>query len=124
MAASRKPPRNKQLKIALLDSVTHELRTPLTSIKASVTALLTNSEIPLRQRNELLIVINEEADRLNKLVDEAVKVTQSSGPVKFNLTSHPMRQLLMPRGQFAGGYWAGVRSRSCYQQDCHPFAPI
>ncbi len=48
MTAAKKPPRNKQLKIALLDSVTHELRTPLTSIKASVTALLTNSEMPLR----------------------------------------------------------------------------
>jgi two-component system, OmpR family, sensor histidine kinase KdpD len=51
MTAARKLPRNKQLKIALLDSVTHELRTPLTSIKASVTALLTNSEMPLQQRN-------------------------------------------------------------------------
>jgi K+-sensing histidine kinase KdpD len=47
MTAAKNPPRNKQLKIALLDSVTHELRTPLTSIKASVTALLTNSEMPL-----------------------------------------------------------------------------
>jgi K+-sensing histidine kinase KdpD len=58
MAAAKKPPRNARLKIALLDSVTHELRTPLTSIKASVTALLTNSEMPRPQRNELLIVIN------------------------------------------------------------------
>ena len=55
MAASRKPPRNKHLKIALSDSVTHELRTPLTSIKASVTALITNSEMSLPQRNELLV---------------------------------------------------------------------
>ena len=55
MAAATQPPRNKQLKIALLDSVTNELRTPLTSIKASVTALLTNSEISLPQRNKLLI---------------------------------------------------------------------
>jgi two-component system sensor histidine kinase KdpD len=94
MAAARKPPRNKRLKIALLDSVTHELRTPLTSIKASVTALLINSEMPRPQRNELLIVINEEADRLNKLVGEAVKVTQSSGPVKLNLASHAIEAII------------------------------
>jgi two-component system, OmpR family, sensor histidine kinase KdpD len=94
MTAARKPPRNRQLKIALLDSVTHELRTPVTSIKASVTALLTNSEMPLPQRDELLIVINEEADRLNKLVGEAVKVTQSSGPVKLNLTSHAIEAII------------------------------
>jgi two-component system sensor histidine kinase KdpD len=94
MSAAKKPPRNKQLKTAILDSVTHELRTPLTSIKASVTALLTNSAMSLPQRNELLIVINEEADRLNSLVSEAVKVTQSSGPVKLNLTSHAIEAII------------------------------
>jgi two-component system sensor histidine kinase KdpD len=52
-----------QLRTAMLDSVTHELRTPLTSIKASVTALLTNSRLRPSQRNDLLVVINEEADR-------------------------------------------------------------
>jgi two-component system, OmpR family, sensor histidine kinase KdpD len=94
MTVPRRLPRNKQLKTALLDSVTHELRTPLTSIKASVTALLTNSEMSLPQRNELLIVINEEADRLNKLVGEAMKVTQSSGPVKPNLTSQAIESII------------------------------
>ena len=34
-----------QLRTAMLDTVTHELRTALTSIKASVTALLTNSRL-------------------------------------------------------------------------------
>ena len=51
----------------IVDSVTHELR-PLTSIKASVRALLTNSRLQPSQRKDLLIVINEEADRLNQLV--------------------------------------------------------
>jgi two-component system sensor histidine kinase KdpD len=35
----------KDLRTVLLDSVTHEPRTPLTSIKASVTALLTDSRL-------------------------------------------------------------------------------
>ena len=61
------------LRTAIVDSVTHELRTPLTSIKTSVTALLTNSRLQPSQRNDLLIVINEEADRLNQLVGEAVE---------------------------------------------------
>jgi K+-sensing histidine kinase KdpD len=58
--------RSETLKTALLDAVTHDLRTPLTSIKASVTALLseTNDEF-LR---ELLEVIDEEADRLNHFI--------------------------------------------------------
>jgi K+-sensing histidine kinase KdpD len=48
----------------------------------------------LPQRNELLIVINEEADRLNKLVGEAMKVTQSPGPVKLNLTSQAIEAII------------------------------
>ena len=62
MPTARKPPQHKQLKIALLNSVTHELRTPLTSIKASVTTLLADSEMPLPQRNELLTGADRPAD--------------------------------------------------------------
>src|SRR5580692_8176194 len=60
-----------RLRTALLDSVTHALRTPLTSIKASVTNLLSNASVTDRQRQELLTIINEETDRLNRLVGEA-----------------------------------------------------
>lgn len=94
MADARKSLRNKQLRVALLDSVAHELRTPLTSIKASVTALLTNSELPPPQRNELLIVINEEADRLNRLVGEAMKAKRHSGRVKLDLRSHAIEAII------------------------------
>ena len=44
----------------LLDSVTHELRTPLTSIKASVTAMLSQQGLDAASRTELLTVIDEE----------------------------------------------------------------
>ena len=61
-----------RLRTALLDSVTHNLRTPLTSIKASVTSLLSDSALSESQRKELLVIINEESDRLNRMVGEAV----------------------------------------------------
>src|SRR5216684_4409252 len=67
--------RNEQLKAALLDALTHNLRTPLTAIKASVTALLDardwNEKEALSHegRNELLEVINEESDRLNRFIE-------------------------------------------------------
>jgi K+-sensing histidine kinase KdpD len=61
------------LRKALLDSVIHELCTPLTSIKASVTALLTIARLKSIERDELLTIIDEEADRLNLLVGEAVE---------------------------------------------------
>jgi len=67
---------SENLRAALLDSVTHELRTPLTGIKASVTSLLSGYQLDEAQRHELLTVINEEADRLDRLVGEASEMAQ------------------------------------------------
>ncbi len=67
---------SENLRTALLDSVTHELRTPLTGIKAAVTSLLSDSQFDEAQRRDLLTVINEEADRLDRLVGEAAEMAQ------------------------------------------------
>ncbi len=66
---------SERLRGLMLDSITHELRTPLTSIKASVSTLLT-SNIPAASARDLLTVIDEESDRLNKLVTQAVEMAQ------------------------------------------------
>ncbi|HVI06804.1 MAG TPA: DUF4118 domain-containing protein, partial [Candidatus Binatia bacterium] len=66
---------NENLRAVLLDSVTHELRTPLTGIKAAVTGLLSYN-LDEAQRRELLTVINEETDRLDRLVGEATEMAQ------------------------------------------------
>ncbi|MGH9704687.1 MAG: sensor histidine kinase, partial [Candidatus Acidiferrales bacterium] len=79
-----------RLRTALLDSVTHELRTPLTSIKASVTTLLSNPALKDDQRKELLTVINEESDRLNRLVGEAGEMAQLDAG-EFELRLEPQR---------------------------------
>jgi two-component system sensor histidine kinase KdpD len=60
----------------MLDSITHDLRTPLTSIKASVSTLLTSSNLPPDSTHDLLTVIDEESDRLNQLVGDAVEMAQ------------------------------------------------
>lgn len=60
-----------RLKSALLDSITHDFRTPLTSIKAAVTSLLGVGSQQGTQARELLTIIDEECDRLNRLVEEA-----------------------------------------------------
>jgi two-component system sensor histidine kinase KdpD len=67
---------SENLRAVLLDSVTHELRTPLTGIKAAVTGLLSDYNLDEAQRRELLTVINEEADRLDRLVGEATEMAQ------------------------------------------------
>lgn len=67
---------SERLRSALLDSVTHEFRTPLTAIKASITSLLSQPSLPEDARYELLTIINEEADRLNRLVGEATEMAR------------------------------------------------
>ena len=77
---------SEQMKSALLDAVTHDLRTPLTSIKVSVTNLLgelrgaANGELPvaigLEDRQELLEVIDEETDRLDRFVGNLVELAR------------------------------------------------
>jgi two-component system sensor histidine kinase KdpD len=78
-----------RLRTALLDSVTHELRTPLTSIKASVTAMLTQSGLDAPSQHELLTVIDEESDHLNHLIEQAVEMAQLDDN-KVCLSLHPL----------------------------------
>ena len=74
---------SERLKSALLDAVTHDIRTPLTSIKASVTALLEemkHAEPPIASGNEarleMLEVIDEECDRLNRFIEGLVELAR------------------------------------------------
>jgi two-component system, OmpR family, sensor histidine kinase KdpD len=93
---------HERLRSALLDSVTHEFRTPLTSIKASVTTLLSSTNLDDHGRGELLTVIDEETDRLNRLVGEAAEMAQlDSGMFKLDLQPHSIEDALEPALQDA-----------------------
>jgi two-component system sensor histidine kinase KdpD len=83
-----------QLRKALLDSVIHELRTPLTSIKTCVTALLTIARLGPTERNELLTIINEETDRLNSLVGEAVERARLDIGERINMEPHAIEEII------------------------------
>ncbi len=67
---------SERLRNLILDSITHELRTPLTSIKGAASTLLTAHDVNAEARHELLLIIDEEADRLNRLVGQAVEMAQ------------------------------------------------
>jgi K+-sensing histidine kinase KdpD len=77
---------SERLKSALLDAVTHDLRTPLTSIKASVTTLLEEARagddegqaaaLDAEGRREMLEVIDEETDRLNRFIEGLVEMAR------------------------------------------------
>lgn len=84
-----------RLRTALLDSVTHALRTPLTSIKGAVTNLLSNASLDETQRRDLLTIINEESDRLNRLVGEAAEMSQlDAGNVELNIEPHSIDEVI------------------------------
>jgi two-component system sensor histidine kinase KdpD len=84
-----------RLRSVLLDSVTHEFRTPLTAIKASAETLLSNVELEQAQRNDLLTVINEESDRLNRLIGEAAEVAQlDSHQLQLHIAPHQISEAI------------------------------
>jgi two-component system, OmpR family, sensor histidine kinase KdpD len=95
LSKNRAEQEHERLRTALLDSVTHEFRTPLTSIKASVTTLMSGATLDEQGRRELLTVIDEETDRLNRLVGEAAEMAQlDSGMFKLDLESHRIEDAL------------------------------
>jgi len=86
---------SERLRTALLDSVTHEFRTPLTGIKASISSLLSSHDLDAAQQHELLTVIDEETDRLNRLVGEAAEMAQlDAGMIKLNLDDCSVREVI------------------------------
>jgi len=84
-----------RLKSALLDSITHDFRTPLTSMKAAVTSLLSPTDSAAESSGELLIIINEECDRLNHLVEEAAEMAKiEAGELTLDITSVPIVEII------------------------------
>jgi len=86
---------SERLRSILLDSVTHDFRTPLTSIKASAQAMLESGTLDESARRELLTVINEESDRLDRLVGEAARMAQlDAHAVELDLKPHDIREAI------------------------------
>jgi two-component system sensor histidine kinase KdpD len=101
---------NEQLRAALLDSLAHDIKTPLTSIKAAVTSLLGAGGGP--GDRELLTIINEEADRLNRIAAEVIEMARIDAG-KLHLEKRPVEAhelIAAALHQFA----APLKSRSVY----------
>ena len=84
-----------RLKSALLDSITHDFRTPLTSMKAAVSSLLSSFSSDGTHTRELLSIINEECDRLNRLVEEAGEMAKlEAGEISLDLEAVPVEEIV------------------------------
>jgi two-component system sensor histidine kinase KdpD len=95
LARSEATRESERLRSILLDSLTHEFRTPLTSIKASAESLLGDANLDQEARRELLTIINEESDRLDRLVGEAAQMAQlDAGAVELQRRPHHIREAI------------------------------
>jgi two-component system sensor histidine kinase KdpD len=85
-----------QLRSALLSSVSHDLRTPLVSILGAATSLKAQSErLPPASKEELLDTIIDEAERLNRFVQNLLDMTRLGyGKVELKREWCNLRELL------------------------------
>jgi two-component system sensor histidine kinase KdpD len=66
-----------RLRSALLSSLSHDLRTPLVSILGSATTLIDlEADLEIEARRDLLETIREEAERLNRFVQNLLDMTR------------------------------------------------
>ena len=76
-----------QMKTDFVSGVSHELRTPMTSIKGFANTLLRNPAMALEKRGHFLKIIDEEAERLMKLIEEVLEIGSiESGRAVMNRT--------------------------------------
>jgi len=81
---------------ALLSAVSHDLRTPLTAITGAASAALEGeARIDAATRRELLESIRDEAERLNRLVNNLLDVTRlESGNLQLRREWIPVEELV------------------------------
>ncbi len=68
--------RSEELRTTVLNALAHNFRTPLTSIKAAASMLRGARDIATAQGRELVEVIDEEADRLDRLIGESLDLAR------------------------------------------------
>jgi len=77
LEAARLHGETEQLRSALLASVSHDLRTPLTAMRGSIDSLLALGEaIPMEDRQELLEGTRNEAERLDRYIQNLLDMTR------------------------------------------------
>lgn len=86
-----------QVRSTLLSSISHDIRTPLAVIAGTASSLRDPSadELDKQTRHELLDSIYEESDRLNRLVENLLRLTQlSAGKFHIDKDWHPVEDVI------------------------------
>lgn len=86
-----------RMKTAFVSTVSHELRTPLTSIKGFISTLLDDTEgmYDEETRREFYEIIDEECDRLTRLINDLLNVSriESGRALEMYITHVNLHQL-------------------------------
>lgn len=85
-----------QLKTDFVSKVSHEFRTPLTSIKGFIEILLSYDDISEEKRKEFLHIINQESDRLIRLINDVLDISKiEAGKVEWKIEPLHLSDLIL-----------------------------
>jgi two-component system sensor histidine kinase KdpD len=80
--------RSEELKSIMIDALAHELKTPLTAIEAAAD-MLHGGRISAEQRDDLIDIVQQEAQRLRRLMGEAIHLARIEAK-RFKLDRQPV----------------------------------
>ncbi len=111
--AARLATETERLRAALLSSLSHDLRTPLVSILGAATSLINyDDDLSASDRGELAHTIQEEAERLNRFVQNLLDMTRlGSGALKPNADWADLRDIANAAAERAGKLLKGRQIR-------------
>jgi two-component system, OmpR family, sensor histidine kinase KdpD len=108
-----------RLRAALLTSISHDLRTPLASILGAVSSLRSFPEkYDAAAREELLATLQDEAERLNRFVNNLLDMTRiESGAIELKLELVDVGEIIGAALQRAGNVLARHRVEVSVEPD-------
>jgi two-component system, OmpR family, sensor histidine kinase KdpD len=87
--------RSDELRFAIFDALAHEAKGPLNSINIAATTMLSERPGNSAQQREMLSVISEEAGRINRWIDEALRTSRmGSSPPTLNKAPREVREMV------------------------------
>lgn len=83
------------LRTSLLSAVSHDLRTPLASITGAAATLKSHwPQLDTDTRNDLLTTVTDEAERLNRLLNNLLEVTRLESGVRLRKERVPLEEIV------------------------------
>jgi two-component system sensor histidine kinase KdpD len=83
-----------RLKAAILSSLSHELKSPIAALRAGLTALLAPAAGLQKEQNDLLLDLDRQADRLDRMVGDMLLLSRLEAGLELDKESHAFADLV------------------------------